>query len=304
MKNLFQKFKKTIITFVKGIAIGIAMIVPGVSGGTLALILGIYSDIIDSINGIFKHFGKSVKTLLPIILGAIVGFLALVTPIKYGLEKCPLIVITLFVGLIIGGIPSLYKKVRGHESVKGFALSLVAIAFMVGICFLVSSINVDISTLTFGLWMYLFLAGILIAAALVMPGISGSMLLMVLGLYSSILLVIKDLMSFNNILNNLMIVLPIALGAIIGFFAISFIMGKLLKKCEIGTYFVIIGLVIGSIGSIYYLSFQEYTVVFDALNIILSIVGFIAGFLLSFLIEKFVSKNKVEEKKEVTDETR
>ena len=81
-------------------------------------------------------------------------------------------------------------------------------------------------------------------------------------------------------------------------------MGKLLKKCEIGTYFVIIGLVIGSIGSIYYLSFQEYTIVFDALNIILSIVGFIFGFLLTFLIERFVSKNKIEEKKEEVDETR
>ena len=304
MKNLLQKFKKPLVNFVKGIAIGIAMIVPGVSGGTLALILGIYSDLIDSVNGLFKHFGKSIKTLLPIILGALVGFLALVTPIKYGLENCPLVVITLFVGLIIGGIPSLYKKVKGHESIKGFALSFVAIAFMVGICFLVSSITVDISTLTFGLWMYLFLTGILIAAALVMPGISGSMLLMVLGLYSSILFVIKDLMGFNNIFNNLMIVLPIGLGALIGFFAISFIMGKLLKKCEIGTYFVIIGLVIGSIGSIYYLSFQEYTIVFDALNIILSIVGFIFGFLLTFLIERFVSKNKIEEKKEEVDETR
>lgn len=304
MKNLLQKFKKPLVNFVKGIAIGIAMIVPGVSGGTLALILGIYSDLIDSVNGLFKHFGKSIKTLLPIILGALVGFLALVTPIKYGLENCPLVVITLFVGLIIGGIPSLYKKVKGHESIKGFALSFVAIAFMVGICFLVSSITVDISILTFGLWMYLFLAGILIAAALVMPGISGSMLLMVLGLYSSILFVIKDLMGFNNIFNNLMIVLPIGLGALIGFFAISFIMGKLLKKCEIGTYFVIIGLVIGSIGSIYYLSFQEYTIVFDALNIILSIIGFIFGFLLTFLIERFVSKNKIEEKKEEVDETR
>ena len=107
MKNLLQKFKKPLVNFVKGIAIGIAMIIPGVSGGTLALILGIYSDLIDSVNGLFKHFGKSIKTLLPIILGALVGFLALVTPIKYGLENCPLVVITLFVGLIIGGIPSL-----------------------------------------------------------------------------------------------------------------------------------------------------------------------------------------------------
>lgn len=295
MKTFFIKFKKTIINFFKGIAIGIAMIVPGVSGGTLALILGIYSDIIESVNGIFKHFGKSIKTLLPILLGGLVGFLALVVPIKYGLENCPLIVITLFVGLIIGGIPTLYKKVKGHESIKGFSLSLVSIGFMVASCFLVSLITIDISTMSFGLWMYLLFAGFIIALALVMPGISGSMMLMVLGLYSSILFVIKDLMGFNNILSNLMIILPIGIGAVLGFFLISFIMGKLLKKYEIGTYFVIIGLVIGSIGSIYYLSFQEYSVTIDALNIVLSIIALVFGFLLTFMIERLVSKKSNEE---------
>ena len=132
MKNFFIKFKDIILYFVKGIAIGIAMIVPGVSGGTLALMMGIYKDIIDSINGLFKHFGKSMKVLIPVILGLLVGFLALVTPIKYGLEKCPLVVITLFAGLIIGGIPTLYRKVHGHESPKGFILTLLAIGFMVG----------------------------------------------------------------------------------------------------------------------------------------------------------------------------
>lgn len=309
MKNLFIKFKQGIINFIKGLAIGVAMIVPGVSGGTLALMLGIYSDIIDAVNGIFKHFQKSIKTLLPIILGALVGFLLLVVPIKYGLEKCPLVVITLFSGFIIGGLPSLYSKVHGHESIAGFIPCFLAIIFMIGTCFLVSKINFSTDDLlfhmNFGLFMYLVLAGFIISTALVMPGISGSMMLMVMGLYMSILTIIKDnIFHFTNFGNALIVMIPLFIGVIFGFFLISFIMGKLLKNHEVGTYFVIIGLVIGSLGTIFYLNLEEIISTYTIPQIIISIICLVLGFLLTFFLDRYFKKKTEEIKEANNDEIR
>ena len=82
MKNIINRFKDSLIYLVKGMAIGVAMIIPGVSGGTLAVLLGIYDKMIDSINNLFKHPKKSISVLLPILLGAGLGFIALIYPLS------------------------------------------------------------------------------------------------------------------------------------------------------------------------------------------------------------------------------
>lgn len=296
--------KKILSTFIKGIGIGVAMIIPGVSGGTLAVLLNIYTDLIDSINGIFRHFGKSMKVLIPVLLGAVVGFLGLVFPLKLGLEKCPLIIIALFVGLIIGGIPSLYRKVRGEESIKNIIIGLIALAIMIPMCFLTSVLSFDLSSMSIGLWFYLLLAGVIIAATLVIPGISGSMMLMCLGLYEAVLFIISDLLKFNNILHNINVIIPLAIGAIAGFFLISFIMGKLLKTKETPTYFAIIGFVIGSIFTIGYKTFTDtgYKATFSEIQIAVSVAMLFVGFALSFFIERYVYNHSVKEVN--NDETR
>ena len=302
MKNLLNKFKDTLLRFLKGIVIGIAMIIPGVSGGTLAVLLNIYDELIDSINNLFKDFKKSFSVLLPILIGAGVGFIALIYPLSYGLEHCPLVIISLFAGLIIGGIPQLYKKVQGKESPLGIALGIISIGIMVGLCFVVTNIELDISKIELGLMLYLLLGGILSACALVVPGISGSMIMMILGLYSPVLLVISDLLSFQNFTHNLLLILPVALGVIIGFFSIAKLMGFLLKKHTINTFFSIIGFVVGSIFTIYFVTITdpEYTIDFSAPSIIISSLCLIGGFLLTFLLEKKLSNRP----KENANETR
>jgi putative membrane protein len=156
-----------------------------------------------------------------------------------------------------------------------------------------------LSSLDFGTWLYLLLGGILAAVALVVPGISGSMILMILGLYTPILIVLSDLLHFQNIFSNIMICLPIGLGVIIGFFSIAKLMGFLLKKHPINTYFLIIGFVIGSIFTIYYVTItdSEYTIDFSLPSILISIVCLIGGFLLTYLLEKKISKPSKEEEK-------
>ena len=297
IKSFFSHLGKTSSYFLKGIAVGIAMIIPGVSGGTLAVILKIYDDLINAVNQIFKHFKDSMKVILPVLLGAVVGFIALVFPLKWGLEHCPLIVVTLFVGFIVGSLPSLYKNVSGKESPISFIWGVIFLALMIGLCFLLSA-NVNTISLNVGTWFYLVLIGFIISSALVAPGISGSMLLMVLGFYESILNIVSEIIKFQNLGHNILILIPLAIGIVLGFFIVSFVMGKLLKHYPVPTYFAIMGLIVGSIACIYTKTFSDYEVVLDALQISLSILSFIIGGTISFLIGR---KDKEKESEEETN---
>ena len=292
MKNYIIKFKDSIIRFLKGIVIGAAMIIPGVSGGTLAVLLNIYDELLDAINSLFTNFKKSILTLLPVLMGAAVGFVLLIFPLSYGLEKCPLIIISLFVGLIIGGIPQLYKKVQNKESPLSIFLGLASIILMISLCFVVTNIDISFTTLSFPLMLYIGLGGVLSAVALVIPGISGSMILILLGLYTPLLGVISETIKFTNLMHNILILLPLGIGLILGFFSIAKLMSYLLKKHTIHTYFSIIGFVIGSIFTIYYVTItdSEYIISFDIPSIIISIICLIGGFFTTYLLEKKLSK--------------
>ena len=113
MKNFFIKFKEQITNFLKGMGIGAACIVPGVSGGTLAVMFNIFDKMIEAINGLFKHFKKSFLFLLPIILGIVFAIAALIIPINYAFDYIPFPIISMFAGFIIGSLPSLFKKIKG-----------------------------------------------------------------------------------------------------------------------------------------------------------------------------------------------
>ena len=298
-----KKIKEIALTGVKGVAIGISMIIPGLSGGTLAVLMNIYDKILEAITGIFKHFKESLLLLLPLVIGAVIGFVGLVFPINYGLAHFPLIIVSLFVGFIIGGLPSIYKKVQGKENWISILIGLIALGITISLCFIKTNDSIDITNLNVGTWFYLFLSGIIASIALVAPGISGSMTLMVLGVYVHLMEVLKEILSFTNLWNNSMILLPLALGLIIGFIFMSFFMKYMLKNHETSTYFALIGFIIGSIFSIYYLTItdEQYPVKFDALNIILSIVVLILGVVSTLLLERFAnkhSKDKIIEVKE------
>ena len=279
------------------------MIIPGLSGGTLAVLMNIYDKILEAITGIFKHFKESLLLLLPLVIGAVIGFVGLVFPINYGLAHFPLIIVSLFVGFIIGGLPSIYKKVQGKENWISILIGLISLGITISLCFIKTNDSIDIRNLNVGTWFYLFLSGIIASIALVAPGISGSMTLMVLGVYVHLMEVLKEILSFTNLWNNSMILLPLALGLIIGFIFMSFFMKDMLKNHETSTYFALIGFIIGSIVSIYYLTItdEQYPVKFDALNIILSIVVLILGVVSTLLLERFAnkhSKDKIIEVKE------
>lgn len=278
--------KTFFVNIVKGFAIGVAFIIPGFSGGTVAAVLNVYDELIDAISGVGKHFAKSVKFLAPIFLGLVLAVAALYFPIKFALEYIPLPTILLFVGLIVGGLKPMFKKVSGAKpTAKNFIVMAVTLAATVGICFIPglgeANLGPDMSGVTYGL---LIVMGALSACALVVPGISGSMLLLIFGFYQPILNTVAALTTAP--VHSLIVLLLFAAGVVGGFFGMSCLMKLLLSKFPRGTYWGILGFVLGSIPAIF-CALDWGTIPLSGWQIALGIGLFVLGFALSFLFVEY-----------------
>lgn len=243
----------------RGVAIGIAFIIPGFSGGSVAAILGVYEKLVGAIADIFKTFKKSVLILLPVLIGMILGVAALILPIQWGLRHYPVPTVTLFVGLALGGLPSVTDQLKGERiSLKNALACLIPLAASAALCFLPLAGDVDLFALDAGGYILLVVVGIVGSCALVVPGISGSMLLLIFGYYNPVVeLVTKYLLHGQNVGQCLAVLACLAAGLIAGFFAISVLMKFLLKKFPRGTYFAILGFIVGSIPAVYVSTVRE-----------------------------------------------
>lgn len=235
-----------------GFGMGVAFIIPGFSGGSVAAILGIYERLIGAIADIFKHFKRSVSMLLPVFLGLVLGAVSLMFPLDFALGKFPLPTVSLFVGLALGGLPAITDKVRGKLRWTNFLSLGIPLLLTLSLIFAPVSSEVDLLNLNLGGYVLLFLVGIIGSSALVIPGISGSMLLLILGYYNPLLSVItQNLLKGRNVGTALLVLISAGGGIIVGFIGISVVMKLLLKKCQRGTYLAIIGFIIGSIPSVF-----------------------------------------------------
>ncbi|MDE6104190.1 MAG: DUF368 domain-containing protein, partial [Clostridia bacterium] len=133
-----MKFKEFFINVARGAAIGVSMIIPGVSGGTIAVLLNVYEKLIDSVSNLRKEFKKSIAFLLPILLGAALAIIAMYFPIKFALEKAPLPTVLFFAGLIVGSVPKVLKDaISGGFKLKvDIAASVIPLLVVIGICFI------------------------------------------------------------------------------------------------------------------------------------------------------------------------
>lgn len=236
----------------RGVAIGVAFIIPGFSGGSVAAILGVYDVLVGAIADIFKHFKRSVLTLLPYVAGILISVAALILPIRWGLEHYPVPTVSLFVGLALGGLPSVAAKMKGGVRPQHVLSLVLALALAAGLPFLPRLGEVDLYSLDFLGYLLLVPVGAVGSAALVVPGISGSMLLLIFGYYEPIVrMLTEDLFSGGRVWTCLLVLLCLAAGVAIGFFAISRLMKFLLVKCPKGTYFAIFGFILGSVPAVY-----------------------------------------------------
>lgn len=241
-----------IILFLKGMLIGVANIIPGVSGGTLMITLGIYEQIIDVISHFFHKFKKNLLFILPIGLGMVVSVLLLSKVISTCLEKYPFPTTFFFIGLILGGIPLLWGKAKfSKKKFSNWFIFLITASIVLLFTFLNSGNNmVSFDNLGVGNYIMLFFVGMIASATMVIPGISGSFVLMLIGYYEPIVNTIKDLTNFSLLSHNLMILIPFGIGIIVGIVGVAKLIEFLLKKYPVKTYYGVLGFVMASLVAI------------------------------------------------------
>ena len=258
---------KAVLDILRGIVIGIANIIPGVSGGTMAVSMGIYDKLIGAVTGLFKHFKESIRLLIPLGIGMGIGIVGFGFLLEYLLEYHVLATCLTFVGLIVGGLPILWMNLKSNVAKKpsrrigaGEIISfLVLLAIGVGLPLMQGSEGaMKTLVLNPGTIVVLFLLGLIASATMVIPGVSGSMVLMVLGYYSTILALVtgtvtmlKD-MDFGGVIQNCLLLAPFGVGVVLGIFLIAKIIEYLFKRFPSQTFAAIIGLIVSSPFAILY----------------------------------------------------
>ncbi len=286
-----------ILDLIKGAFIGVANIIPGVSGGTMAVSMGIYDKLIGSINRITKEFKKSFITLLPIIIGMVagIGVFSFIIPhclSNYSFQTC-----MCFIGLIVGGIPAIITstkdslvKEKRHINPVHVILFLIfaAIAVFMAVASPESK-GADSLNPSLGLIIKLVVMGIIASATMVIPGVSGSLVLMMLGYYSGIIgtisLFLTAIKDFDGAVLGkcVLILVPFGIGCILGILLISKLITWLLSKFESFTYCGILGLIGASPFAILY---KMENPVFTPLTVIVAIVLFTVGAVFTYLFGK------------------
>lgn len=271
--------KEKLMILLKGFVFGIANIIPGVSGGTIALTMGIYEDLISSISNIFKKFKKSMSLLIPFGIGAVLSIVLLSKVINYTLTKYPAPTILFFIGLILGGIPLLTKNIKGKKiKVRYIVLFLVTFISILLLSILGGAgHNVTIHSNLFGYFL-LFIVGIVAAATMVIPGISGSFVLMLLGYYQPIINTIDELTSFTNVFKNICILIPLGIGIVVGIISIAKLLEYLFKKYKIETYYAILGFILASIITLALTITIPSSIIEIIIGIILLVIGILCGY--------------------------
>ncbi len=268
----------------KGMVIGIANIIPGVSGGTMMVAMGIYDKLIHCITHLLSEFKKNVLFLLPIAVGMVIALVGSSFGIEYLFENFPIQTTTLFIGLIIGGFPAIWKNVKGNSikfgHIVAFLIFLAVVVFMA----VMGEKEGKAADLTFNFVnaLKLFGVGVIAAATMVIPGVSGSMMLLLLGYYNPILSAINDfiraLVAFdmNGIMQGVGVLAPFGIGVVVGIFAIAKLIEVIFAKFPLYAYWAIIGLIVASpIAIIAMGTFPAITLVHILTGIVTLVIGFV-----------------------------
>lgn len=271
-------------SILKGMVIGIANIIPGVSGGTMMVSMGIYDKLIHCITHLFSEFKKSFLFLLPIAIGMGVAIIGSSFGIEYLFENFPVQTTTLFIGLIIGGFPAIWKNVKGNSIKFGHIVAFLVFFAVVVLMAVMGEKEGRAADLTFNFVnaIKLFGVGVIAAATMVIPGVSGSMMLMLMGYYNPIISAINDfirsLVAFdiNGILQGIGVLTPFGIGVVVGIFAIAKLIEIIFSKFPLYAYWAIIGLIVASpIAIIAMGTFPAITLVHILTGIVTLVIGFV-----------------------------
>ncbi|HHP7502234.1 TPA: DUF368 domain-containing protein [Staphylococcus aureus] len=282
-----QQFKW--INILKGFAMGTSDLVPGVSGGTIALLLGIYNQFIASISGIFsRRFWPSFTFLIPIIIGMLLAMGSLSNLFNYLLSQHHIPTMFFFGGLIIGIVPYLLKisNYKTSFTTKHYMMVIAGIAILIVITLMNNGDKHAGVTLTLstGLIVKYFIAGMCASSAMLLPGISGSFMLLVFGVYGTVMLAISEVVKLN--FAGLPILLAVGFGVLAGFIISSKIIQYFLTHHKLMTFALIIGFVVGSLFAVFPGLPTSIVMWF------VSLVVFIIGFIVSLTLGRITAENE------------
>lgn len=305
--------KEKLLDFLKGIIIGIANIMPGFSGGIMAVSFNVYDRIISAVSNFFSKPLKIIKDVWALALGGVLGIVLAILGISFFLDKFPIPTVMLFIGLIVGSIPTIFEKVKA----KKYSVSQI-IAFFAGIVFIVSvplfakERVLLVQEIDLGLVITLFFLGLVAAATMVIPGVSGSLILLAFGYYIYIVALVKDFLKaiifFDKatLASNVFPILALAAGILIGVMLLAKLVEKLLKKRPKQVYSAILGMVCASPFAIIYQLFNpgdpETAPYREALqrnlvlNLIIGVVFLAIGVIIADLLSKFEKHHPTEAK--------
>lgn len=248
---------------IKGIFIGAGAILPGISSGVLCVIFGIYEKLVNSILNIFKDFKNSFTFLFPIIIGIFIGFLLFGNILNYTFSHFEYECKLLFLGLILGSVPSLFKQVNKKYSFRFHYLIYTFISFLFGLfLFLLENKISNSYTFSQNSTILLCLSGFAMSAGIVIPGVSSTVILMCFGSYY---IYLESIATFN-----ISVLFPMGIGVVLGCIVFLILIRFLLKNYSCQTYYSIIGFVLGS--TLILLPSQ-----FNLISIFLFICGFLVA---------------------------
>ena len=301
-----NKAKEIIKDGIVGIGIGTAIIIPGISGGTIALITGTFKRIVNAVDKLFsKLFVKNLLILLPFGIGAILAVAGLIFPIKLAFEYCMLALTILFATFMLGSLPTLYDSSMKNKKLNVYNILGLVIGFLVVVGFGVLSILVNLDKQVLGmfeenpfyLYPIIFAVGMISSMGLIVPGFSGSMLLMVLGFYDKMLALVLKIPEQPGL--SILRLAVFAVGVAIGFVFFSKLMKYMFEHHEQTTHCTVFGFLSGSIIAIFINSnmfnYFEHTGV-TQLDIILSPIFGVIGLAISMAIYFYMKKHpQIEE---------
>lgn len=231
-----------LLNCIKGIFIGSGAILPGISSGVICIVFGLYEKLLDSLLNFFKDMKNNLKFLFPIILGIGIGVLIFSNFLNYFLTTYPLQTKSIFIGLILGSIPSLLKESNNNKNInnlKTIDFQFLLFSFLIGIFLVALEKYIPDNFSNSFNFLYLFISGFAMSIGVVIPGISNTIILMLLGVYNIYL------SSLSNI--YLPVIIPMGLGLLLGCLVFMKLTNFLLKNFHTKTFFSIIGFSLGSI---------------------------------------------------------
>lgn len=266
--------------FLKGFIIGIAKIIPGVSGAMIAVSFGIYDKLINAVTNFFDDKRNNLKFLLIVGSGVLLSIVCFSNIIRYFIGSYYLITMMLFIGLIVGGTYNFAKNI--DYSIKNIIIIILVISFVI----IISLGNISNSYVMTGSYLdyiMFFIGGIVETFSSIVPGISGTALLMLIGIYDNILLLFSNIFSLSFVLDNIMLYISYGIGMILSFIIFAILISYLLKKYRKLFDTIVLGL---SISSIILLLVMVFSSSFVFIDLIIGGILFLVGVLISYLFDR------------------